>query len=370
MRGICVVLLAFLLSACTAAEPEWKLEVEAPKNALVNPIPGVEENLEYSYFSAGYTLYDEPGMSDDRLLSQADIERALNSKFNLNNFNSLTSLPVYHKTALNEDQMRIKADLMAAALNVEIISYDYYEPLDYHAEDFIIAHETELMSTQSELLAVFKEGNLLIKQNGSIAVELNVPYDEGFVYEYSEQGIKAAAEFFYNQYLNVLVNFEKPIIQVDTKTRLFDGKLQNVYHGYIYNERMSSMTDQLLAQAFQRIDVEFDEKGLTGFTISCLNGEYVGNGLLLDPYEAVVQLQVIDPELNLPMDIRAVELTYAYQDYQYDAIPIYHIYGYDMHGQGVKADVPAILIDSELVYEAPRIYTELHLPLHYNCIYY
>lgn len=370
MKGICVLLLAFLLSACTAAEPVWELEIQAPTADLTNRLPQVEDNLLESDFPVGYTMFSDVNQINDRLLTQADIDSALNSKLNLDYFNTLTTLPIYHKTALTEAEMRKKADLLATALNVEILSYDYFEPLDFHAEDFVIAHETELMSTQRELLAVYAQGNLIVKQNGSIAVELSIPYSEDFQNDKSEQGLRNSIQYVYDHYLKELVDFKNPVIQIDASTHLIDGKIQTAYHGYIYNETTGSLTDQLLAQAYQRIDIEFDEEGMSGFTISSLNGEYIGNAALLDPYEALVQIQLIDSEYNLPMDIRAIKLYYAYQDYQYDAMPVYQIYGYDIHGQGVIAEVPAIIVEAELVFEAPQIYTELHLPLHYNCIYY
>lgn len=370
MKGICILLLAFLLSACTAVEPVWKLEIQAPTADLINRLPEVEDNMLESDFSVGYTMFSNADQVNDRLLTQADIDTALNSNFNLDHFSSLTTLPIYHKIALTEAEMRKKADLLAAALNVEILNYDYFEPLDFHAEDFVIAHETELMSTQRELLAVFAQGNILIKQNGSIGVELLIPYSEDFQNDKSEGGVRKAIQFVYDRYLNKLVDFKNPVIQIDASTHLNDDKIQTVYHGYIYNETMGSLTDQLLAQAYQRIDIEFDEVGMSGFTISSLNGVYTGNAALLDPYEALVQIQLIDPEYDLPMDIRAINLYYTHQDYQYDALPIYQIYGYDIHGQGVVVEVPAVKVDAEQVFEAPHIYTELHLPLHYNCIYY
>lgn len=370
MKGICILLLAFLLGACSTTEPIWQLEIKTPTADLMNSLPMVEDNLLDSDFSVGYTMFSNANQDNDRLLTQADIDTALNSKFNLDHFSSLTTLPIYHKTTLTEEEMRKKADLLSAALNVEILNYDYFEPLDFHAEDFVIAHETELMSTQRELLAVFAQGNILIKQNGSIAVELSIPYSEDFQNDKSEHGVRNAVQFIYDRYLKGLVDFKNPVIQIDASTHLNDDKIQTVYHSYIYNETMGSLTDQLLAQAYQRIDVEFDEVGMSGFTISSFNGVYTGNAVLLDPYEALVQIQLIDSEYDLPIDIRAIELYYAYQDYQYDVLPIYQIYGYDIHGQGVIVEVPAVTVDAELVFEAPHIYTELHLPLHYNCIYY
>lgn len=370
MKGLCIVLLAVMLSACTAAEPEWKLEIKAPTADIMNYLPTVEDNLEGSFFAAGYTRYDDVDYADNQLMTQADIDAALNSKFNLDNFSSLSTLPVYHKIACSDTEMRNKADLLAEAMNVEILSYDYFEPLDFHAEDFVIAHETELMSTQRELLAVFAQGNILVKQNGSVAVEVSIPYSEEFKEDKSELGVKNAVQFVYDHYLKELVDFKKPVLQVDASTHLVDGEIQTAYHGYIYNEMNDSYADLLLGQAYQRIDVEFDETGMKGFTISSLNANYLGNALLLDPHEALVQMQMIDPDYNMPMDIRAIEIYYAYQDYQYDVLPIYRIYGYDIHGQGVIVEVPAVTVDAELVFDAPRIYTELHLPLHYNCIYY
>lgn len=370
MKGICVLLLAFLLSACTATEPVWELEIQAPTADLTNRLPQVEDNLLESDLPVGYTMFSDVDQINDRLLTQADIDSALNSKFNLDHFSTLSTLPIYHKTALSETEMKQKADLLAEAMNVEILTYDYFQPLDFHAEDFVIAHETELMSTQRELLAVFAQGNILVRQNGSISVELSIPYSEDFQNDKSEQGVKNAVQSVYDHYFKALVDFKNPVIQVDASIHLIDGKIQTAYHGYIYNETTSSLTDQLLAQAYQRIDVEFDEIGVSSFTINTLNAEYIGNAVLLDPYEAQVQMQLLDPELNLPIDNRATELHYANQDYQYYALPTYRIYGYDIHGQGVIVEVPAVIVDAEQVYKAPQIYTELHLPLHYNCIYY
>lgn len=72
MKGICILLLAFLLGACSTTEPIWQLEIKTPTADLMNSLPMVEDNLLDSDFSVGYTMFSNANQDNDRLLTQAD----------------------------------------------------------------------------------------------------------------------------------------------------------------------------------------------------------------------------------------------------------------------------------------------------------
>ena len=86
MKGICVGLLAFLLCACASTEIQEIVEVKTPETALVNELGHVEDNLMMSEALGGFTLYDDVKERRKILLTQADIEQTLKSRFNLEHF--------------------------------------------------------------------------------------------------------------------------------------------------------------------------------------------------------------------------------------------------------------------------------------------
>lgn len=314
--------------------------------------------------------------------TEKQLEAIKSSRWNLTNFTSDALFPIYHKASLSEADMQSMADAICNYFNATIKSIEYYEPLDFHADDFILTRSHRMDSTQKSLTVDTDLFYLRINEHGTVVLSIDLPYADTTDFPYSKN-----PDSNYTEYIDPQANTEKntAFYQREMLTayeRIFKNlwtldtpiaDIQEVSassiatnHELDYWTRLEenradlTLSQQLFAASYQQLGFRFKEEGLNSISYTPIIGTKICDTTLLSVDDAIRQfnqLMAIPPQIN---EVLTVTVGYNTEDYLYDTIPVYNVY-YREDDRIKCAAMPAVTIDLDQYYVAPNIMFELHM---------
>ena len=366
--------------------------VEPLKNPLQIPLPDdltVIKQVDDTPLS--YTALEGVGAAGGPsfFYTEKQIEMLKNSRWNLTNFTDEALFPIYHKASLTYAQMQAIADAICNYFDVTIQSSQYYEPIDFHSDDYIYQRADRGNHTQKILNIDTKKFYLTINEHGTIWLRIHLAYSEPSDKPYSknpETGfsgyigpqsdtVKNTAFYqremmtVYEQLFKNLWQLDNPIADVqEASCSHINTNHEFYYWTKLYESRSDvSLSQQLFTASYQQLDFTFEEEGLSSVTYTPIFGTKVFDTPLLSVDDAISQfnkLSLLPPAIGpKPLEINeilTVTVGYNNGDYLYDTIPVYNIY-YWQDEHIICSTIPAVTIDPDQYYIAPDIMFELHI---------
>ena len=349
--------------------------------SLPNDLTMIKQNKDakFSYTAAGgvgaagglYYFYTEK-----------QLEAIKSSRWNLTNFTSDALFPIYHKASLSEADMQSMADAICNYFNATIKSIEYYEPLDFHADDFILTRSHRMDSTQKSLTVDTDLFYLRINEHGTVVLSIDLPYADTTDFPYSKNPDSNYTEYIdpqantekntafyqremltaYERIFKNLWTLDKPIadIQEVSASSIATNHELDYWTRLEENRADLTLSQQLFAASYQQLGFRFKEEGLNSIFYTPIIGTKICDTTLLSVDDAIRQfnqLMAIPPQIN---EVLTVTVGYNTEDYLYDTIPVYNVY-YREDDRIKCAAMPAVTIDLDQYYVAPNIMFELHM---------
>ena len=313
--------------------------------------------------------------------TEKQMEAIKNSRWNLTNFTDEDLFPIYHKASLSKEEMQSMADVICQSFNVSINSIDYYEPVDFHADDFVLEDSHRYDSTQKSLSVDTDLFYLRISEHGSVLLYLDLAYSDtdtpysknpesdlkGYIDKASdsEKNIafyKREAMMAYDKILKNIWAFNDPLVDVQeiSESNIATNNQLDYSTKLVENMSDGTLAQQLFAARYQQLTYAYMEDGMWYVIYTPILGIKTCDMPLISVEDAIAQyreMMAIPPEID---EILTVTVDYNNADYLYDTIPVYNIY-YWKDDRIVCSTMPAVTIDSDLYYIAPNIIYELHM---------
>ena len=321
--------------------------------------------------------------------TEKQIEMLKNSRWNLTNFTDEALFPIYHKASLTYAQMQAIADAICNYFDVTIQSSQYYEPIDFHSDDYIYQRADRGNHTQKILNIDTKKFYLTINEHGTIWLRIHLAYSEPSDKPYSknpETGfsgyigpqsdtVKNTAFYqremmtVYEQLFKNLWQLDNPIADVqEASCSHINTNHEFYYWTKLYESRSDvSLSQQLFTASYQQLISPLKKKVLAALPThqSSVQRYSTPRCLVLTmQFHSLTSCHYWPPAIGpKPLEINeilTVTVGYNNGDYLYDTIPVYNIY-YWQDEHIICSTIPAVTIDPDQYYIAPDIMFELHI---------